>query len=127
VVALVPGEAAAADALAAGARGLAFRDADAGRLAAALVAAARGLLALEGALASWLHPPAATPADGLTPREAEVLSLLAEGRSNRSIAQRLGISERTARFHVESILAKLGVENRSEAIVVAARRGLVVL
>jgi DNA-binding NarL/FixJ family response regulator len=130
VVALVTGEAQAIEALAAGARAVVFRDTGADRLAAALVAAARGLVALEGALTSWIRPPAPSAGsdlEGLTPREAEVLALLAEGLSNKSIAQRLGISERTAKFHVESILGKLGAENRSEAIVIAARRGMIAL
>lgn len=130
VVALVTGEAQAAEALAAGSRAVVFRDTGADRLAAALVAAARGLVAIEGSLSPWLRPPAPQAPSGvesLTPREAEVLALLAEGLANKAIAQRLGISERTAKFHVESILGKLGAENRSEAIVIAARRGMVTL
>ena len=130
VVALVAGEAQATEALAAGARAIVFRDAGADRLAASLVAAAHGLVVLDGALASWLRPPAPTNAagaEGLTPREVEVLALLAEALPNKVIAQRLGISERTAKFHVESILGKLGAESRSEAIVIAARRGMVTL
>ena len=128
VAALVAGEAQAAEAIAAGARAIVFRDAGADRLAAALIGAAHGLVVLESALASWLRPPArAADAEGLTPREAEVLALLAEALPNKVIAQRLGISERTAKFHVESILGKLGAESRSEAIVIAARRGMVTL
>ena len=127
VVALVAGVEEAASALRAGARSILFRDAGADKLALALLSAARGLVTLEGALAGWLRPRAPAPAEGLTPRELEVLSLLAEGLTNKVIAQRLGTSERTAKFHVESILGKLGAENRSEAIVLAARRGLVTL
>jgi len=132
VVALVARDEQAAAALAAGARGVVFRDGGEERLAAALVAASQGLVALEGSLAPWLRPPPGTGAavekgEHLTPRELEALELLAEGLSNRAIAQRLGISERTAKFHVESILGKLGAESRSEAIVLAARRGLVTL
>jgi two-component system nitrate/nitrite response regulator NarL len=56
-----------------------------------------------------------------------VLALLAQGLPNKAIAQRLGIGDRTAKFHVESILAKLGAESRSEAIVIAARRGMITL
>ena len=61
----------------------------------------------------------------LTPREREVLGLLAEGLTNRAIAERLGISEHTAKFHVNAILGKLGVETRTEAVGEAARLGLV--
>ncbi len=128
VVALVASEEQAAEALAAGARGVIFRGASGDRIAAALVAAGRGLLVLEEDLSPWVRPPAQpAAAEGLTPREVEVLALLGEGLANKTIAQRLGIAERTAKFHVESILGKLGAESRSEAIVLAARRGLLVL
>ena len=130
VVAVVTGEAQAAEVLAAGARAVVFRDAGADRITAALVAAARGLVALEASLSAWLRPPALSTGrdvEGLTPREREVLALLAQGLANKAIAQRLGTSERTAKFHVESILGKLGAESRSEAIVIAARRGMVAL
>jgi two-component system, NarL family, nitrate/nitrite response regulator NarL len=89
---------------------------------------ARGLSVLDGVLArQFVRPPAAAPQEPLTPREREVLALLAEGLANKTIAARLGISEHTAKFHVNAILGKLGVESRAEAIVHAARAGLVVL
>jgi DNA-binding NarL/FixJ family response regulator len=128
-VALLASDAQAGEALAAGARGLLRRGAPADRVAAALAAVAHGLTALDDGLAPELlrPPPVAPPASDLTARESEVLALLAEGLTNKDIARRLGIAERTAKFHVESILAKLGAGGRAEAIVLAARRGLVIL
>lgn len=63
----------------------------------------------------------------LTPREHEVLSLLAHGASNKVIARELEISVHTAKFHVASVLAKLGARNRSDAVAIGIRRGLVLL
>jgi DNA-binding NarL/FixJ family response regulator len=69
-------------------------------------------------------PPAADP-DALTARELEVLRLLAQGLQNKEIAVRLSISERTVKFHVSAILQKLDAGNRTEALRIAAQRGLV--
>ena len=63
----------------------------------------------------------------LTPREREVLELLAHGLSNRQIAERLGISEHTAKFHVAAISGKLGAASRTEAVSRGVRRGLITL
>jgi len=63
----------------------------------------------------------------LTPREAEVLALVAEGLSNKAIADQLGISDQTVKFHVASIAGKLGAANRTEAVRRAVQRGLIVL
>jgi DNA-binding NarL/FixJ family response regulator len=63
----------------------------------------------------------------LTPRELDVLSLLTEGLTNKAIAQRLGISEYTVKFHVNTIFRKLGAQSRTEAAVRAARLGLIPL
>ena len=63
----------------------------------------------------------------LTPRENEVLELLAEGLSNKAIAARLGISDQTVKFHVASIGGKLGAANRTDAVRRAVRRGLIAL
>jgi DNA-binding NarL/FixJ family response regulator len=67
------------------------------------------------------------PGEALTPREQEVLELLAEGLSNRAIAARLGISDQTVKFHVASIAGKLGASNRTDAVRRAVRRGLIAL
>lgn len=63
--------------------------------------------------------------EDLTPREHEVLNLLADGLSNREVSERLFVTERTAKFHVSSILAKLGAANRTEAVTTAAQHGLI--
>ena len=66
-------------------------------------------------------------ADHLTPREIEVLQLLSEGLGNKEIASRLNISEHTAKFHVASIMGKLGATSRTEAVTLGIRRGLVMI
>jgi DNA-binding NarL/FixJ family response regulator len=63
----------------------------------------------------------------LTAREHDVLHLLAEGLPNKTIAERLGISDQTVKFHVASITGKLGASNRTEAVHIAARRGLITI
>jgi DNA-binding NarL/FixJ family response regulator len=63
----------------------------------------------------------------LTPREIQVLELLAEGLANKAIAERLGISDQTVKFHVASIYGKLGAANRTDAVRRAVRRGLITL
>jgi DNA-binding NarL/FixJ family response regulator len=129
-VALVSGEGDASDALGAGARGVLLGDADPAQIAAALQAAAAGLVPLDASLVAAVLRPRASmepPGEALTPREGQVLQLLALGLSNKAIGARLGISEHTAKFHVNAILAKLGAGSRAEAIVRAARAGLVAL
>jgi DNA-binding NarL/FixJ family response regulator len=75
------------------------------------------------------HPQQQTNAaiETLTPREAEVLHLLAQGLQNKEIAAELIISERTVKFHVSSIMGKLGAGNRTEAVTIAAQQGLIEL
>ena len=129
VVAVLWGEEQAGEALTAGARGVLLRDRVEDRLLPALAAAAAGLVTLDEGLAeSLLRPRSAfLLAEPLTPREVEVLQLLVEGLTNRRIGERLGISEHTAKFHVNAILGKLGAQSRSEAVAQAARLGLVLL
>lgn len=72
--------------------------------------------------------PAGDPsAEPLTPRELEVLQILAEGLSNKAIARRLGISDQTVKFHVASIGGKLGAQNRTEAVRLGIQRGLITI
>ena len=131
VVFLLSEEARVQEALGAGAQGALLRDVEAPRLAAALRAASEGLFVLDETFSHAIVPshPEAPPRlpEELTPRETEVIQLLAQGLSNRRIAERLGISEHTAKFHVNAILGKLGAETRTEAVVLAARLGLVLL
>lgn len=131
LVALVAGEAQVAEARTAGARGILRRDAEAPRLLAALRAVVQGLSVFDEASTGALLRPAARdprePIEPLTPREQEVLQLLAAGQSNKQIAQRLSISEHTAKFHVAKLLQKLGAQTRSEAVFIGARLGLLLL
>ena len=128
VVALVADVEGAALAWAAGARGILPRNAHPGRLLAAIVATARGLIVIDPTLplALPLTSPE-LPGIELTPREREVLRLLADGLPNKTIARRLDISEHTVKFHLNSILAKLGAQSRTEAVVQAIRHGLIAL
>ena len=65
---------------------------------------------------------ATTPLDGLTPRETDILTLIAEGLSNREIGKRLFLAEKTVKNYVTSVLAKLGMERRTQAAAWVARR-----
>jgi len=129
-VVLVSDPASASEALSAGARGVLMRNASTRRIHAALHAVAEGLMVIDEELSrALLHAtrPAAEMAEPLTNRELEVMQLLAAGMTNKEIAQRLGISDHTVKFHVNAILGKLGVETRTEAVVHAARLGIVML
>jgi DNA-binding NarL/FixJ family response regulator len=68
-----------------------------------------------------------TTGGALTPREREVLALLAEGVGNKTIAWKLAISEHTVKFHVASIMGKLNATSRTEAVAVGIRKGLILL
>lgn len=105
---------------------LAVRSADAGLvlldlpIAASTIASAAALSATVAAVT----PAASEP---LTAREVQVLQLVAQGLPNKGIARQLGISENTAKFHVASLTGKLGASSRTEAVTLAARRGLILL
>ena len=114
--------------------GFLARDAGPERIMAAVRAVAAGLVTFEPESAS--APPGSRAAgplpdvdelDDLTAREREVLTLVAIGLTNKAIAQRLTITDHTVKFHVAAILAKLGAESRTEAVHLAARRGLLTL
>jgi DNA-binding NarL/FixJ family response regulator len=127
VLALLDDVSAAEDLLHVPVRGVLARDGSAERLRAAVVAVVEELLVLDPeARRSWDRPrvPPAAAVERLTGREEQVLALMAEGLSNRELAEALGISEHTAKFHVNAILSKLGAASRTEAVVRAARQGL---
>src|SRR5690348_2944456 len=128
-VAVVGDQAHVAPALAAGARGVVLRDHVGPGIQAALAAVRSGLTVMDTELAGSLVPPAPSrPAKGrgeLTERERQVVQLLSEGLSNKLIADRLGISDHTAKFHVNGVMMKLGASTRTEAVVEAMRRGLI--
>ena len=131
VVALLPDDRYATLVWASGVRSLLLREVEAATLALALPAVARGLVICDATLVSSLlparQPPLVSSAEMLTPREQEVLQLLAEGLPNKTIADRLHISEHTVKFHVNAILGKLGAQSRTEAVVRATRLGLLLL
>jgi DNA-binding NarL/FixJ family response regulator len=106
-------------------------DAPPEELAAAVAAAGQGLIVLPKAMTErLLHEPAASVeelSETLTTREREVLDLLGRGLSNKLIGRELHISEHTVKFHISSLYAKLGVNNRAEAVSRGARYGLISL
>ncbi len=117
-----------------GARGILPRGVSRDELVAAVKAAAAGLINLHAESIPATFPGGApllsrTAAliEPLTAREKEVLQILAEGGSNKEIASRLAISEHTAKFHVASIMSKLGATSRTEAVTLAIRQGIIML
>jgi two-component system, NarL family, response regulator YdfI len=117
------------DALRAGVRGVLPRDVSAAELIAAVEAAAAGLVVLEPQSIGRAIVRTASPsqAEALSPREIDVLKLMAEGSSNKTIAWKLNISEHTVKFHVNSILSKMNAGSRTEAVMLGLRRGLIPL
>jgi len=118
--------------LRAGVRGFLLSDATSDDVGAAIDVVTRDFLVLDAVLSRALSTPGVptpllgdiNPAEPLTEREQEVLQLLASGLPNKAIARRLNVTEHTVKFHVGSILAKLGASSRTEAVTRAARQGL---
>jgi len=113
-----------------GIRVLLRRELDPDRLWAAIQAAVHGLIVLDPALSDGLVTavsPLTLANEELTPREREVLQHLAKGLTNKAIAQNLGVSEHTIKFHVNALMGKLGAQSRTEAVVLATRQGLIIL
>ena len=115
------------DALRKGARAALPSSSAPAQIISAIYAAAAGLAAIPASeIAAMLPPPPAEASvESLTPREFDVLEMLAEGLSNKMIAYRLNISAHTAKFHVNAILAKLRAGTRTEAVTKGIRMGLI--
>ena len=115
------------DALRSGARAVLPRNAAPSQIIAAIYAASAGLIVIPAEESATIahHVPLEQIPEPLTPREMDVLEMVAEGLSNKVIAYRLGISEHTAKFHVNSILAKLSAGTRTEAVMRGIRLGLI--
>ncbi|MBL8229543.1 MAG: response regulator transcription factor [Bryobacterales bacterium] len=110
-------------ALAAGAKGYLPKDSDASEITAAVRTVHRGLRSISADAASALA--SRIDYEELSAREMEVLQAIAHGRSNKEIAAEIGVTESTVKQHVGSILSKLGVEDRTGAVVLAMERGLI--
>ncbi len=121
-----------AGALRSGVRAILPRRASGPEIVAAILATAAGLVVFHPEYLSQIapsapHQPPAALAQPLSPREIEVLRLLAEGVANKQIAWRLGISEHTVKYHISSLFNKLNASSRTEAVAIGVRLGLVLL
>jgi DNA-binding NarL/FixJ family response regulator len=122
-------------ALRADVRALLAREASREEIYAAIHAASNGMVLLDPEIANSLlagnrkrgADPTLERVEELTPREIEVLRMMAEGSGNKEIAARLGISDHTVKFHISSILAKTGASTRTEAVTLGIRMGLIVI
>jgi DNA-binding NarL/FixJ family response regulator len=113
-----------------GAKGYVVKDVDLNELVRAIRAVHRGESAFDShsarAVVSWLRREPDTEATGqITPREREILGLLAQGLSNMAIGKRLYISDTTVKFHVTNLMHKLGAKRRAEAVYAASKLGLI--
>lgn len=134
VVALAPAGSSRVALLGAGVLGVLSREASGEAIASALAAVPHGLRVVDESFLAEIgetHASATADvspaADGLTNRENEVVQLMAEGLSNKQIADRLGISAHTAKFHVNAVLGKFHASTRTEAVVRAVQHGVVML
>jgi len=140
IVALVSDQRQAVGAWLAGSKGLLLRASPGANLRAAVTAVSQGLMALDPELSPSLLPSVERSGEKpvgpefsdpipreLTPRETQVLQLLAEGLPNKVIASQLDISEHTVKFHINSIMGKLGAQSRTDAVMRATRSGLILL
>ena len=128
-------ESLAVDVLGSGLRAILPRYATPEEIIAAIQAAATGLVALHpdifDSVLSRIRPGQQSELDPsgqiLTPREIEVLRMIADGLGNKEIASKLSISDHTVKFHISSIFAKLGASNRAEAVTLGIRHGLIMV
>lgn len=114
-----------AQAIKQGALGYVLKGAPLEELITAIRSAARGESYLQARVAGLLAQSLRSPLPELSPRQSQILRLLSEGLSNKEIADRLGISERTTKFHVTLVFNRLGADNRAQAVGTAARLGLI--
>jgi DNA-binding NarL/FixJ family response regulator len=127
-VVLVRDAGSATAALAHGARGVLARESSPRRMRAALHAVAEGAVVIDEEFGNAILPHARASVqmiEPLTARELEVLQLLAAGLTNKEIAARIDVTDHTVKFHVNGILGKLGASTRTEAVVEAAKRGII--
>jgi len=127
ILALLPEGADAGALLRAGVLGCLVADSATEALGAALHAILSGLMVLDPAYYQAPPAPPESPPTELTPREREVLGLIALGLPNKTIARQLGVSDHTVKFHLNAIFAKLGAQSRTEAVVRAAKLGWLTL
>lgn len=132
IIALIPEAQQGAEMFQTGVRGVLLRDVNTDRLTSAIQAVISGLTILDAAVAEVMQQPdndiqTDITVEDLTPREIEVLELVAEGLSNKGIAHELSISDSTVKFHINSVLNKLTAQSRTEAVVRAMRLGIIKL
>lgn len=129
IVLLVEDSSTIADYLQAGVRSILPNDVSAEELTEAIKATAAGLTVLHPDFVQGLFAPIVRALEPipLSPREIEVLGMLAEGLGNKAIAQQLNLSEHTVKFHISSIFSKLQVSSRTEAVIMGAKQGWILL